>query len=330
MDGIHFDDYFYPYPEKDETGNKIEFPDDKNWNKYLKSFTRTSGSDGVPPIPLKRGDWRRKNVNDFIETVGREIKKIKPEILYGISPFGIWQPVPEMGITGLNSYAELYADASKMAARRQRRLSRAADLLGNGAARSIVSGFARLVETGKREKSSPLDGNRLVSHRLEPEFHRRRNRKSNKSHAKIAANARRDSFQLQITQLRFGRNSKIVERKRLRQRRDNSADRLDKDRKTARADCENHPRPKARPRRLDGTRHAKSVLVCNLRERQKRAGIIRFCRIHSKASRFPPREKSKRLLSRASIDWEMKVRIASDSAVLTRFSNACALPRVRE
>ena len=102
VDGVHFDDYFYPYAEKDAGGNKIEFPDDANWQKY-----KSAGG------KLARDDWRRKNVNDFIEAVGRETKKIKPEILYGISPFGIWQPFPEKHIEGFNSYAELYADARK-------------------------------------------------------------------------------------------------------------------------------------------------------------------------------------------------------------------------
>lgn len=102
VDGVHFDDYFYPYTEKDASGVKIEFPDDANWQKYKNSGGK-----------LEREDWRRKNVNDFIEAVRREIKRINPEILYGISPFGIWQPVPEKEIAGFNAYAELYADARK-------------------------------------------------------------------------------------------------------------------------------------------------------------------------------------------------------------------------
>lgn len=92
IDGVHFDDYFYPYAEKDAADNKIEFPDDKNWQRYEKSGGR-----------LKRDDWRRDHVNRFIESVGREIKKIKPEIMYGISPFGV---------ADLN-FTELYADAEK-------------------------------------------------------------------------------------------------------------------------------------------------------------------------------------------------------------------------
>jgi uncharacterized lipoprotein YddW (UPF0748 family) len=113
VDGVHFDDYFYPYPEKDAAGNKIEFPDDENWRKYLQAAEQLSRAGSVRRTPLKRDDWRRRNVNNFIEAVGRGIKRIKPEILYGVSPFGIWQPAPDKGIEGFNAYAELYADARK-------------------------------------------------------------------------------------------------------------------------------------------------------------------------------------------------------------------------
>ncbi|HEX9928456.1 MAG TPA: family 10 glycosylhydrolase [Pyrinomonadaceae bacterium] len=102
VDGAHFDDYFYPYPEKDAAGNRIEFPDDKNWQKYKNAGGR-----------LSRDDWRRKNVDDFIQRVSVEIKKIKPDVMFGVSPFGIWQPMPERNIVGFNAYAELYADARK-------------------------------------------------------------------------------------------------------------------------------------------------------------------------------------------------------------------------
>ncbi len=103
IDGVHFDDYFYPYAENDAAGKKIDFPDQANYDAYLKTTTK----------PLDRSNWRRWHVNQFIEAVGREIKKVKPEIVYGISPFGIWQPMPEKGISGFNAYAELYADAKK-------------------------------------------------------------------------------------------------------------------------------------------------------------------------------------------------------------------------
>jgi uncharacterized lipoprotein YddW (UPF0748 family) len=102
VDGVHFDDYFYPYPEKDAGGNEIQFPDDTIWSDYQKAGG-----------PLSREAWRRANVNTFIEKVGRAIKRIRPDVLYGISPFGIWQPVPEKNISGFNAYEKLYADAKK-------------------------------------------------------------------------------------------------------------------------------------------------------------------------------------------------------------------------
>ena len=105
IDGVHFDDYFYPYAEKDAAGNKIEFPDEKNWNLYVRATPITRR--------LSRDDWRRANVDRFIEAVGREIKQIRPDIVYGISPFGIWRPMPEKGIAGFDAFAELFADSRK-------------------------------------------------------------------------------------------------------------------------------------------------------------------------------------------------------------------------
>ena len=112
IDGVHFDDYFYPYAENDAAGKKIEFPDEQNWRDYMHVINKLAPM-GVERNPPSRDDWRRWNVNTFIEEVGREIKRIKPEIMYGISPFGIWQPIPEKDITGFNAYKELYADARK-------------------------------------------------------------------------------------------------------------------------------------------------------------------------------------------------------------------------
>ncbi len=107
IDGVHFDDYFYPYIEKDESGNDIEFPDDRNWLLYQKTSIDNK------QVPLSRGDWRRLQVNNFIRTVGYEVKKAKPHVMYGISPFGIWKPMPELGIEGFNAYEGLYADSRK-------------------------------------------------------------------------------------------------------------------------------------------------------------------------------------------------------------------------
>lgn len=96
VDGIHFDDYFYPYPSYN---NDEDFPDENSWNEYIKSGGK-----------LLRNDWRRDNINKFIEKVYSEIKKIKPNVKFGLSPFGIWRPNhPE--IDGFDQYDQLYADA---------------------------------------------------------------------------------------------------------------------------------------------------------------------------------------------------------------------------
>jgi uncharacterized lipoprotein YddW (UPF0748 family) len=93
IDGIHFDDYFYPYGDG-------SFPDDESWGEY----TKNGGS-------LTREDWRRSNVNAFIERVYKGIKSEKPYVKFGLSPFGIWRPTFPPSISGFDQYAALYADA---------------------------------------------------------------------------------------------------------------------------------------------------------------------------------------------------------------------------
>jgi uncharacterized lipoprotein YddW (UPF0748 family) len=97
IDGIHFDDYFYPYASYN--GGK-DFPDQATYAEYL----RNGGH-------LSKPDWRRENVNNFIERIYNEIKAEKNHVKFGISPFGIWKPGYPEGISGLNQYDELYADA---------------------------------------------------------------------------------------------------------------------------------------------------------------------------------------------------------------------------
>ncbi|MCX7919567.1 MAG: family 10 glycosylhydrolase [bacterium] len=97
IDGVHFDDYFYPYAVPGEA-----FPDSNSYSKY----TSAGGK-------LKLDDWRRENVNSMVQQVYLGILKEKPWVKFGISPFGIWQPGYPPGITGLNAYATLYADSRK-------------------------------------------------------------------------------------------------------------------------------------------------------------------------------------------------------------------------
>jgi len=102
IDGVHIDDYFYPYKEKDRRGRTIEFPDANSWRKY-----RRSGGG------LSRDDWRRANVDSLIHQVYVRIKAAKPWVKFGISPFGVWRPGNPPQIGGFDSYAELYGDSRK-------------------------------------------------------------------------------------------------------------------------------------------------------------------------------------------------------------------------
>ncbi|MDV7699331.1 family 10 glycosylhydrolase [Chryseobacterium soli] len=97
IDAVHFDDYFYPYA----TYNKgADFPDNATWNAYVQS----GGT-------LSRADWRRDNVNKFVERIYKEIHAEKNYVRFGISPFGIWKPGYPAGVVGSSQYDELYADA---------------------------------------------------------------------------------------------------------------------------------------------------------------------------------------------------------------------------
>ena len=100
VDGLHIDDYFYPYPVAG-----ISIPDD---NLYR---ANTNGFDNI-------ADWRRDNVNVFIKQLSDTIHSIKPWVKFGVSPFGIYRnekSAPGVGskTNGLQNYDDLYADVLK-------------------------------------------------------------------------------------------------------------------------------------------------------------------------------------------------------------------------
>jgi uncharacterized lipoprotein YddW (UPF0748 family) len=97
IDGVHLDDYFYPYSEYN--GGE-DFPDDSSWAAY-----QAGGG------TLSRGDWRRASVNTLIERLYKEIKAEKKYVKFGISPFGMWRPGYPASISGFDQYGQLYADA---------------------------------------------------------------------------------------------------------------------------------------------------------------------------------------------------------------------------
>ena len=97
IDGVHFDDYFYPYPSY---ADGAPFPDSASWAR-----ARQNGWEG------SREDWRRHNVNRLVRRVYRSIKETKLHVTFGISPFGIWRPDHPPGTRGFDAYDRLYADA---------------------------------------------------------------------------------------------------------------------------------------------------------------------------------------------------------------------------
>jgi uncharacterized lipoprotein YddW (UPF0748 family) len=97
VDGIHFDDYFYPYPTTGLTLND--------------SATYANNKRGI----VNKNDWRRDNVNLLVKMISDSIKSVKPWVKFGISPFGIWQnktTAQPLGSAtgGLESYNDIYCD----------------------------------------------------------------------------------------------------------------------------------------------------------------------------------------------------------------------------
>ena len=98
IDGIHFDDYFYPNPGMTNALDDAAFASDP------RGFT-------------DRGDWRRDNVNMLIQRVNETIRGIKPWVKFGVSPSGIYRNNPDPAIgsatSGLQHYTTLFADSRK-------------------------------------------------------------------------------------------------------------------------------------------------------------------------------------------------------------------------
>lgn len=96
VDGVHFDDYFYPYP-----GEGGEFDDDASWEAHGDDFD-------------SRGAWRRDNVNQLLADIHTRIDETKPWVQFGVSPFGVWRNDSDdsdgSDTRALQSYDDIYAD----------------------------------------------------------------------------------------------------------------------------------------------------------------------------------------------------------------------------
>ncbi|MEJ3743249.1 family 10 glycosylhydrolase [Actinomycetes bacterium KLBMP 9797] len=99
VDGVHFDDYFYPYPAAGQ-----DFADDATFAQYGAGFA-------------SKADWRRHNIDLLVQEFGAKVRAVKPWVRFGVSPFGIWRNkgTDPLGseTTGLQSYDAIYADTRK-------------------------------------------------------------------------------------------------------------------------------------------------------------------------------------------------------------------------
>ncbi|CAM3292704.1 MULTISPECIES: family 10 glycosylhydrolase [Saccharibacillus] len=100
IDGVHLDDYFYPYGES----SAKKFGDDGTYSLYNTAAYKN------------KGDWRRANINSFVQTLGQSIHAAKADVRYGVSPFGVWRngssdPLGSSTRAGVTAYDSTYADA---------------------------------------------------------------------------------------------------------------------------------------------------------------------------------------------------------------------------
>ncbi len=100
MDGVHFDDYFYPYPVAGQT-----FDDDAAYDAYGGGFS-------------DRAAWRRDNIDKLIRETAARIEQVRPGTRFGISPFGVWRnsatdPRGSDTRAGVQTYDDLCADTRK-------------------------------------------------------------------------------------------------------------------------------------------------------------------------------------------------------------------------
>ncbi len=96
VDGIHLDDYFYPY-----TVRNMGIPDTATYKKYGNN--------------LSMGDWRRNNINTLVKSIADSIKHLKPFVKFGVSPYAVWRnkkqdPKGSESNSGQTSYDNLYCD----------------------------------------------------------------------------------------------------------------------------------------------------------------------------------------------------------------------------
>nr|WP_189303578.1 family 10 glycosylhydrolase [Streptomyces albospinus] len=100
VDGVHFDDYFYPYPVAGES-----FGDDAAYEEYGEDFAH-------------RGDWRRWNIDRLVREMSEALNGLGRRVRFGVSPFAVWRnrttdPLGSRTEAGVQTYDDLYADTRR-------------------------------------------------------------------------------------------------------------------------------------------------------------------------------------------------------------------------
>ncbi|MDQ0747239.1 uncharacterized lipoprotein YddW (UPF0748 family) [Streptomyces africanus] len=100
VDGVHFDDYFYPYPVAGQS-----FDDDEAYEEYGAGFPN-------------RAAWRRDNIDKLVRETAERVKQVRPGTPFGVSPFGVWRNAATDARgsdtrAGVQTYDDLHADTRK-------------------------------------------------------------------------------------------------------------------------------------------------------------------------------------------------------------------------
>ncbi|MEV5239329.1 family 10 glycosylhydrolase [Streptomyces cinnamoneus] len=100
LDGVHFDDYFYPYPVAGQS-----FDDTAAYERYGRAFP-------------DRASWRRDNIDRLVRETGQRIHRRKRHVRFGVSPFAVWRnrttdPLGSDTRAGVQTYDDLGADTRK-------------------------------------------------------------------------------------------------------------------------------------------------------------------------------------------------------------------------
>ncbi|MEU4895885.1 family 10 glycosylhydrolase [Streptomyces sp. NPDC044780] len=97
IDAVHWDDYFYPYPVAGQV-----FDDDAAYERHGAGFP-------------DRAAWRRNNIDRLVHETAVRVKRLRPRVRFGISPFAVWRnqatdPLGSATTAGVQTYDDLYAD----------------------------------------------------------------------------------------------------------------------------------------------------------------------------------------------------------------------------